>query len=461
MLTLLLFLTFVSMVLAVDGNKTLFVYTALRHGARDALADEPGKDLFGNEVIGVSELTKVGKRQQYLLGKLIRDKYQNFLSTKYVPGELYTFSTDVNRTIESLESNLQGLYDESNGPVIKDIQKELSYPFVTELSSGLKTKVNNLGNASLKDTRNQPILHVFGNSQRFFPLSSAVCPNYANYAKENNLELGLKLQKGFFAKYKNLLNDFSIIEEQTASSIVNMHEFVDLVISDDFDDKDLSKLKSNGNLKNYDEFMKDCHQLNSDFYMNYLYGPYDNYYLANIGATPFFRDLISVCDKAIDQDSTNSPRTIPKMKIFSAHDSALVSQINVLEYVFFQSPDRIKYETDYASYLLYELIKDQATGKVYIDIMIRDTKKLLLPSMEYAVFKDKMNQKLASTSEINKYCNWSEAVNTLTSEHSYTYEITVGVLSFIFVLLAALSIYIFCRNKSRISSEEIASSHQP
>lgn len=53
---------------------------------------------------------KVGKRQQYELGQFLRRRYEGYISSKYSPSELYVTSSDMDRTIMSLESNLAGLY---------------------------------------------------------------------------------------------------------------------------------------------------------------------------------------------------------------------------------------------------------------------------------------------------------------------------------------------------------------
>jgi len=58
---------------------------------------------------------KVGKGQEYALGKYLRTRYQEFLSEKYVPKEIYVLSSEADRTIMSAELCLAGLYPTENG----------------------------------------------------------------------------------------------------------------------------------------------------------------------------------------------------------------------------------------------------------------------------------------------------------------------------------------------------------
>jgi hypothetical protein len=67
-------------------------------------------------------LTASGMRQRYLLGQQSRLKYMeqssDFLSPTFDPTEVFFQSTDVNRTIASMYSELMGLYPpgESGAP---------------------------------------------------------------------------------------------------------------------------------------------------------------------------------------------------------------------------------------------------------------------------------------------------------------------------------------------------------
>ena len=119
----------------IDSEKILFAWQIHRHGARapyNGIINN--SDIYKEHWLEKEELTNVGKRMLYLLGVKARKRYiiqTKLLSKQYSPQEILIRSTDVNRTIESVESFLQGLYPIGTGPVIKDFlanNKNISYP---------------------------------------------------------------------------------------------------------------------------------------------------------------------------------------------------------------------------------------------------------------------------------------------------------------------------------------------
>ena len=99
-------------------EKIIFAWQMNRHGARGPSLVKDNKDLLGEIWFGKGELTSVGKRMPYLLGAKMRKRYKDFLSDEYDPQEIYIASTDENRTIETIQCYLQGLYPNKTGPKI-------------------------------------------------------------------------------------------------------------------------------------------------------------------------------------------------------------------------------------------------------------------------------------------------------------------------------------------------------
>jgi lysosomal acid phosphatase len=102
-------------------NQLKFAVTIIRHGDRtptDALPRDPH-----TWKIGLGELTPLGMNQQYELGKLMRKRYtrdNKLLEPSYVNGSIYARSTDFNRTVQSLECFLTGLYPLGTGPKLNN-----------------------------------------------------------------------------------------------------------------------------------------------------------------------------------------------------------------------------------------------------------------------------------------------------------------------------------------------------
>lgn len=94
-------------------GELIFSHILYRHGDRApamAYPNDPYSDA-SNWPVPWGELTVRGMQQHFALGKWLRQRYGNvLLSEQYTPNEIYIRSTDVDRTLQSSESNLAGLY---------------------------------------------------------------------------------------------------------------------------------------------------------------------------------------------------------------------------------------------------------------------------------------------------------------------------------------------------------------
>jgi len=99
----------------------IFAVTLIRHGDRTPtgkIKSSPHK-----WKIGVGELTSLGMNQHFKLGTKLRKRYVNqlkLLPVKYINNEMYVRCTDFNRTIQSAESLLNGLYPLGLGPLLRN-----------------------------------------------------------------------------------------------------------------------------------------------------------------------------------------------------------------------------------------------------------------------------------------------------------------------------------------------------
>lgn len=95
------------------SGELIFSHILYRHGDRTptmAYPTDPYSDI-SNWPVPWGALTNTGKQQHFALGKWLRQRYGNvLLSEQYTPNEIYIRSTDVDRTLQSSESNLAGLY---------------------------------------------------------------------------------------------------------------------------------------------------------------------------------------------------------------------------------------------------------------------------------------------------------------------------------------------------------------
>uniref|UniRef100_A0A1I7VGL7 acid phosphatase n=1 Tax=Loa loa TaxID=7209 RepID=A0A1I7VGL7_LOALO len=90
----------------------IHVHAMWRHGDRTPITLLPNDNEESWE-IGLGELTVDGIWQAYHLGKLLRQRYDGFLSETFKTSEIYVRSTDTNRTLMTANAVLQGLYSQT------------------------------------------------------------------------------------------------------------------------------------------------------------------------------------------------------------------------------------------------------------------------------------------------------------------------------------------------------------
>ena len=138
------------------SEKLIFVQTFCRHGARSPIKLlDGGRDSLGIKWNDDGDLTPIGKRMEYLLGVFNRHRYitgnYKFLSKKYDPHELVVFSSDKDRTLLSITSQLQGLYpmSEGMGEELNPKQLETSFPPFNITCEEVEKELKVLNNSAL------------------------------------------------------------------------------------------------------------------------------------------------------------------------------------------------------------------------------------------------------------------------------------------------------------------------
>ncbi|XP_045784967.1 prostatic acid phosphatase-like [Maniola jurtina] len=115
------FLLFVTLIGSLTFGEKVVKYAAIiyRHGDRTPVSVYP-TDPWKNESLWPAkfgELTNIGKRQHYALGRWLRKRYTNLISEQFDPTEIYVRSTDVDRTLMSAQANLAGMYPPSGSAI--------------------------------------------------------------------------------------------------------------------------------------------------------------------------------------------------------------------------------------------------------------------------------------------------------------------------------------------------------
>ena len=115
--------------IATNHSKIIFVVEMVDFGIRSPVYASKYFPL-SSWPNGLIELTGMGMRQQYLLGREIQNRYiknEPLLSENYNKNEIYIRSTNANRTIMTAYSQLLGIYPE-NPHKLSKAEEDLSFP---------------------------------------------------------------------------------------------------------------------------------------------------------------------------------------------------------------------------------------------------------------------------------------------------------------------------------------------
>ncbi|XP_057338074.1 venom acid phosphatase Acph-1-like isoform X2 [Microplitis mediator] len=115
---------FIAGVIATD-YELKFVTVVFRHGDRTPETDESyPNDPYAHDdfyPLGRGQLSLAGKQQEYQLGQVLRDLYDDFLGDIYIPKDIVARSTNLDRTRMSLQFVVSAMYPPKSPQAWNDI----------------------------------------------------------------------------------------------------------------------------------------------------------------------------------------------------------------------------------------------------------------------------------------------------------------------------------------------------
>ncbi len=408
------------------NEKLIFVELQCRHGARAPLdINDNNEDLLGVKWSNPGELTAVGQRMEYILGLKNRYRYitntYNFLSEKYDPHELLVFSTDVNRTILSMTSQLLGLYPISSkkGEALNPQQIDISVPPVNISFEEIEKEVENLNESALPNYMTIIPIHTISQlEKRIVVYDHPDCKENVGKLKQKNGEEKedfVKATKNFIEKYSKNLSNFLTFEEDPEF----IGKICDATIAGNTEGKNMSAFFTKTKIDKND-LLTDCKIFLGLNFRDKLYGD-DKREVILTEVSQLLREMLHYMKQRVDADISGenmqkkvSDYSRPKMVMVSGHDTTLTAHL-LFFIKFFGLPLETYKLTSYASQIAVEVARDDNKDNKklkYSDYKARFYfNDLLIIDEQLDKFIDTIEKSIWSKEEIDYFCFGGKGIN--------------------------------------------------
>ena len=452
----------ISFGLSQSADRLVFLYTHFRHGARAPLAiSDNFYDKLGEKWTNPGELTGVGQRMHYLLGIRNRIKYvqnEGFLSEKFDPHEILIFSSNINRTMVSVSSQLQGLFPQyaQQGEVLTDDQLSLAYPQVSVDNEEIEEAIANLNNSALPYQMTLAPVRMLNDNDRMMNVYDLEeCIEERDDVKDQNIENVPEVSDHvdeFNQKYKSAFNNYFNDSNKTYTAY-DMNDICDAFLSNYWDDRNMTEFGTKSGL-NFSQLNEDCFEFFRWFYLYVFHGDKEKA-LAHIDSSKIMSELIYFMKRRVDADITEENEdgnykdySRPKMVMRSGHDSTVTADQIFLIKALGLNEENIYSFPKYASQLALEVRTDQdiTSSSSYSDYYVKgymDDREIF--NVNLNEFISGVQSEIWSEDKVNEFCGFDEdssssSGNSTTSDDdgSDNAKTAYKVLMSVFICLTAV-----------------------
>jgi len=275
----------------------------------------------------------------YLLDLRNRKKYitkEKFLSESFNPQEILIYSSNINRTMVSVSSQLQGFYpqDSDTGEILTEEQEKMAYPGVNIDDPEITEKIECLNKATLPYRMTlAPIKMINDNDRKMNVYSIEECKNKRDEIRQKNIDNSPESKSytlNFNIKYAKSFNiDFGEVNKTYTHELYNI---CDAFLSNYWDSRKMEDFHTKTNI-NFKELNDDCFKF---FKFLYLYGYHGDKEkaLAHVDSSKLMRELIYYMKRRLDshiteeyEDANYKDYSYPRMLMISGHDSTVSSNL--------------------------------------------------------------------------------------------------------------------------------------
>jgi len=475
---------FLNIIKIIYSERTLaFVYEHVRHGARAPSSGYNSYFVNGTDEYGVNwkydgELSAIGKRQHYLLGVRNRLKYGKeglglIDFTKFDPREILIHATEYNRTHQSINSELYGMYlnykeetlnqeEKSYYMVNTDYMKNSDPELLNEIESHLVKIDNQVNDGSIPVFNIKPFP-----PNRIFLVDR--CTKLDQYRDE---KVGKKVREYYdeferrFAKnFTNFFNHTEYFRDYN-----KMKSITDHFICDYDNKKDLTNVTNSGiNLTEFLDFSK-------RFYGNFIFDWFIDEYTSGLEETHLMQDLIGYMERRMEfrkqnkEEKNKASYKAPKMVMDCGHDTTVGPIARYMSSAF--NIDYHKF-CEFACNVYYELYEED--GKYTVDYYLDDER--LIHQMEFSEFKQKMESKYWNDTFAAQFCGKEEdtyigkkSKKKQKIEGNISLLLGIAILSItLFLIFLSSAVIMFVRvrdiekkfDENKLVNEELKGSEMP
>ena len=427
-------------------KKILFIFEHSRHGIKTPsyLNDSSNlRDIFGQEWVGLKELTRGGSRMEYLLGVYLKNYYKEFFSEKYNPNEIYIMSSDSNRTVESALAQIQGIYQNKTDINLTNYQinRSIPYYFENKLDPEFERFLESIENYSLPHNIQIPPIHSIDDRYHIYRISeNENCEPY-NYIKEDNLKK--TVVKNFINNFNYtfgelLLDKLNINDKNYFTNINN----IDIVCDNFLSNYEIgNKLNKIFNEKKYIDFYDECIEYFTLKYKEiHIQGIKKNNIVGLITQSQIMRIILNYMKKRYDLSIKGNEyedliiNGSPKYVMLKGHDFTISTMEDLLKIIF---ETEISFPSIGSSqFFVLNKISNSLGTKYNVEIIFNDKIKL---EIDFNSFEKKIKKKIWSSKKVADFCGWDEYAK----EVSINTKEIVLILIIILLCLANLGIIIF------------------
>lgn len=439
-----------------DTSGLIFVYEHVRHGARGPSSGyqsyfKDGVDEYKVEWGLDGELSAIGKRQHYFLGVRNRLKYGKLINfNKYNPMEILIHATDYNRTHQSINSELLGMYGNNNEERLNQKEKKeykmVNNEYLKDSNPELYKKIDD----ELKLIDDQvngksiPIFNIrrFKNG-RIFLVDK--CTKLDQYRDRKVGPTVKKLYDEFDQKYAENFKKF-FNHSEFFRDYNKMKSITDHYICDYDNKKDLGYLIRSGIDK--EEFLN----FSKRFYGNFIFNWFIDEYTSGLESTHLMQDLLVYMENRINHKDEITYQA-PKMVMDCGHDTTVGPIARYMSSAF-----NIPYHEycEFACNVYFELYYQPDNSTKYSVSYLLDD-ELLIDRMDYEEFKVKLKSKFWNDTYMNEFCGKEEDtyINKKPKLEEYSETLLGASILFTFMFLIAMTMTFFFYYKLKMLERKL------